>query len=260
MDLATDDKSLRLQVFLSRAGAASSRRKAEELINAGQVRLNGQIATLGAIWHPGDQVELNGKRLELPLASRVLVLHKPAGYTTTRSDRHAEHTVFELVPVWPGLHPVGRLDRESEGVLLFATDGRLTARLTHPRYQVPKVYRVDCGRDLTPAELTSLRHGVVLNEGPARPDLVRPVKAGVELTLHEGKKREVRRIFTQLHLPLLRLVRSEFAQVKLEGLAPGTYRELTAREIQKLWSLGQGKTSGPSNRNDLVVNRSRWRK
>ena len=237
--MAPESKSLRLQVFLTRAGAASSRRKAEELIAAGLVSLNGQIATLGVVWHPGDRVELKGKPLELPHGARVLVLHKPAGYTTTRADRHAERTIFELLPDWPGLHPVGRLDRETEGVLLFATDGRLTARLTHPRYQVPKVYRVECGRELTPPELASLRQGAELEDGLARPDAVRRVKGGAEVTLHEGKKREVRRIFAALRLPLLRLVRSEFAGVRLEGLAPGAWRELTPSEIQKLAGLSR---------------------
>lgn len=134
-------KALRLQAFLARAGVAS-RRKAEDLIREGRVRVNGKVAVLGQKVGPEDLVEVDGKRVELPQKRLVLALHKPKGYTTTRHDPHARRTVFDLLPKIPGLHPVGRLDRDSEGLLLLTNDGDLTHRLTHPRFGVRKVYRV----------------------------------------------------------------------------------------------------------------------
>lgn len=134
-------KALRLQAFLARAGVAS-RRKAEDLIREGRVRVNGKVAVLGQKVGPEDLVEVDGKRVEAPAERVVLALHKPRGYTTTRHDPHARRTVFDLLPKIPGLHPVGRLDRDSEGLLLFTNDGALTFRLTHPRHGVRKVYRV----------------------------------------------------------------------------------------------------------------------
>ena len=134
-------KALRLQAFLARAGVAS-RRKAEDLIREGRVRVNGKVAVLGQKVGPEDLVEVDGKRVELPQKRLVLALHKPKGYTTTRHDPHARRTVFDLLPKIPGLHPVGRLDRDSEGLLLLTNDGALARHLELPATGSLRRYRV----------------------------------------------------------------------------------------------------------------------
>ncbi|WP_243032337.1 pseudouridine synthase [Thermus altitudinis] len=228
------EKPLRLQTFLARAGVAS-RRKAEELIRQGRVRVNGAVATLGQKVNPGDVVEVDGKRVE-PLAERVvLALHKPRGYTTTRHDPHAQRTVFHLLPPIPGLHPIGRLDRDSEGLLLFTNDGSLTLRLTHPRYGVRKVYRVWTERGTLPRSVCQrLLEGVELEDGPARALACRPAPGGALLTLAEGRKREVRRMLKEVGYPVKRLLRLQVGPIRLGQLPPGKWRRLSPEEVEAL--------------------------
>ncbi|MFN4070815.1 MAG: pseudouridine synthase [Thermus caldifontis] len=228
------EKPLRLQTFLARAGVAS-RRKAEELIRQGRVRVNGAVATLGQKVNPKDVVEVDGKRVE-PLAERVvLALHKPRGYTTTRHDPHAQKTVFDLLPNIPGLHPIGRLDRDSEGLLLFTNDGSLTLRLTHPRYGVKKVYRVYTERGTLPRSVCQrLLEGVELEDGLARAIACRPAPGGALLTLAEGRKREVRRMLQVVGYPVTRLVRLQVGPIHLGHLPPGKWRRLSPEEVEAL--------------------------
>ncbi|GAA5337140.1 pseudouridine synthase [Thermus antranikianii] len=228
------EKPLRLQAFLARAGMGS-RRKAEELIRQGRVRVNGRVAVLGQKVNPGDVVEVDGKRVEPPRERIVLALHKPKGYTTTRHDPYAQKTVFDLLPNIPGLHPIGRLDRDSEGLLLLTNDGHLTLRLTHPRYGVRKVYRVYTERGTLPwAICQRLLEGVDLEDGPARALACRPAPGGALLTLAEGRKREVRRMLKAVGYPVKRLIRLQVGPIRLGNLPPGKWRQLSPREVEAL--------------------------
>ena len=227
-------KPMRLQAFLARAGVAS-RRKAEELILKGLVRVNGEVARLGQKVGPEDVVEVAGKRVELPKERLVLALHKPKGYTTTRSDPHAEKTVYQLIPEIPGLQAVGRLDRDSEGLLLFTNDGELLFRLTHPRHGVRKVYRVWTERGTLPPEVCRrLLSGVVLEDGPARALFCKPAPGGALLTLGEGRKREVRRMLKAVGYPVKRLLRLQVGPIRLGDLPPGKWRRLSEEELRAL--------------------------
>ncbi|MFN3179849.1 MAG: pseudouridine synthase [Thermus sp.] len=228
------EKPLRLQAFLARAGVGS-RRKAEDLIRQGRVRVNGRVAVLGQRVNPGDVVEVDGKPVEPPRERIVLALHKPRGYTTTRHDPHAQKTVFHLLPDIPGLHPIGRLDRDSEGLLLLTNDGHLTLRLTHPRYGVKKVYRVYTERGtLPPAICQRLVEGVDLEDGPARALACRPAQGGALLTLAEGRKREVRRMLKAVGYPVKRLIRLQVGPIRLGHLPPGRWRQLSQEEVESL--------------------------
>lgn len=227
---------MRLQQFLARAGIAS-RRKAEDLIRAGRVTINQQVAGIGAVVGPGDIVRLDGERVRMPQKKVVIALHKPRGYTTTHEDAHAEKLVYELVPKHPGLHAVGRLDKDTEGLLLLTTDGHLTQHLTHPRNQVPKLYRAWCknGR-VSKVACAQLVQGVVLGDGLARALEARPVKDGVKLVLTEGRKREVRRMLGKVGYPVKRLVRLAVGPIALGSLEAGEWRYLTPEEVKLLYS------------------------
>jgi len=227
---------IRLQKYLALAGAAPSRRKAEELIRAGRITINGQTATLGAKVYPGDEVRV-GKRLISPPQERVVIaLHKPRGYETTRKSRSGAPTVYELLPDIPGLHPVGRLDRDSEGLLLFTNDGALTQRLTHPRYGIKKVYRVWSKKGTPPPDLLrQLEKGVTLRSGEFAQALkARPKEGGAVITMTEGKKREVRYMMKAIGYPVDRLLRVKMGPIRLGGQKPGTWRELSEAELKAL--------------------------
>lgn len=224
----------RLQRLISRAGRAS-RRKAEELILAGRVTVNGRKAELGQRALPGDDVRVDGKQIQAQGETVTFLLHKPAGFVTTAHDERGRQTVLDLLPSTPGLHPVGRLDRDTEGLLLLTTDGDLTLRLTHPRYGIEKEYRVWCkeGR-VDGGALKRLLDGVVLEDGPARVLSARPAPGGAVVVLTEGRKREVRRLFKAVDRTVERLVRTRVGELKLGDLAAGQYRELSAKELARL--------------------------
>lgn len=228
--------AMRLQQFLARSGIAS-RRKAEDLIRAGRVSINNQIASIGAVVQTGDIVRLDGERVRMPQKTVVIALHKPKGYTTTHEDEHAEKLVFELVPRHPGLHSVGRLDKNTEGLLLLTTDGQLTQLLTHPSNQVPKLYRAWCqGGRVSKEACQQLTQGVMLEDGLAKALAAQPVKDGIKLTLTEGRKREVRRMLRKVGYPVERLVRLAVGPIELGALEVGQWRYLTPEEIKLLYT------------------------
>lgn len=225
----------RLQKVLARSGAAPSRRKAEAWIEAGRVTIDGEVAGLGARVSGGSEVRVDGRVVRAPDRTVVLLLNKPRGVVSTASDPQGRPTVMELVPDVPGLHPVGRLDLDSEGLLVLTNDGGLTQRLTHPSFEHVKRYRAWCLEGaLTREAVGALRAGVMLEDGPARADRVRSVPGGAEIELHEGRNRQVRRMLQAAGFTVSRLVRTRLAGVDLGELEPGSYRQATARELARL--------------------------
>ena len=224
----------RVQKVLARAGVAS-RRAAETLIGAGRVRIGGRVAVLGDRVGPGDELRVDGRIVRAAGPARTFMLYKPVGVVTTAADERGRRTVLDLLPEVPGLHPVGRLDRDSEGLLLLTTDGDLTLRLTHPRYGHAKTYRVWCrGGSPTAEALARLRAGVTLDDGPARAERVRAVPGGAELVLREGRKRQVRRMFAAIDAPVERLLRTHVGALSLGDLRPGAWRELGPADLERL--------------------------
>ena len=227
---------MRLNAYLARAGVAS-RRRADELITAGRVRVNGQPGQLNTFVGAGDAVEVDGR----PVAKQELayrLLHKPAGTVTTARDPHGRPTVVELVPGEPRVVAVGRLDADTTGALLLTNDGRLAHRLAHPRYEVDKVYEAAVEGDPGPDALRRLAEGVELDDGrtaPARASRLAPGR--IELTVHEGRKHQVKRMCEAVGHPVRRLHRSGYAGLGLGGLAPGAWRDLTREEVAALRRL-----------------------
>jgi 23S rRNA pseudouridine2605 synthase len=224
---------MRLNAYIARAGVAS-RRGAEELIRAGRVRVNGDVAGLATFVEAGDSVELDGRRLELEPLAHVL-LHKPAGVVTTAGDPHGRRTVVDLVSLPQRIVPVGRLDADTTGALLLTNDGPLAHRLMHPRYGVDKVYEVDVEGEPGGEALRRLAEGVELEDGPTAPAGVRRLgPSRLELTLHEGRKHQVKRMCEAVGHPVRRLHRRSYAGLTPDGLDPGEWRELTQDEIAAL--------------------------
>jgi 23S rRNA pseudouridine2605 synthase len=233
---------MRLHRALARAGVAS-RRKAEELIAARRVRVNGEAARVGQSIDPTvDRVTLDGRRIDLSEAPALwMVLHKPAGVMTTRSDERGRRTVFDLVDDVPGLVYVGRLDLDTEGVLLLTTDGDGAHRLTHPSSKVEREYVATVTGE-APAAVTRARSGVTLHDGPVRPREVSATKLpggrwAFRVVITEGRKREVRRLCRALGLAVERLVRTRFGPVTLGRLRAGSSRPLSAAERTALAAL-----------------------
>jgi 23S rRNA pseudouridine2605 synthase len=228
---------MRLNAFLARAGVAS-RRRADELISAGRVLVNGARGELNTIVGSRDVVEVDGERVTAqPLA--YVLLHKPAGVVTTARDPQGRRTVVELVPHTPRVVPVGRLDADTTGALLLTNDGPLAHRLAHPRYGVEKVYEAEVEGAPGDDALRTLREGVVLDDGTTAPADARLLRRAsrssvLELTLHEGRKHQVKRMCDAVGHPVRRLHRSGYAGLVVRGLEPGEWRELTARELASL--------------------------
>jgi pseudouridine synthase len=228
---------VRLNAFLARAGVAS-RRRADVLIREGRVRVNGEPGELNTVVGKRDLVEVDGVRVERqPLA--YVLLHKPPGVVTSASDPHGRRTVVDLVPSEPRVVPVGRLDADTTGALVLTNDGDLAHRLAHPRYGVPKVYEAEVEGALTPEELEFLRGGIALEDGVTAPAEVRLVARSrrasrLELTLHEGRKHQVKRMCEAVGHPVRRLHRARYAGLDLAGLEPGQWRELTKDEVAGL--------------------------
>lgn len=224
----------RLQKILSRAGVAS-RRKAEDLLRAGRVTVNGRIAGLGDRARPDDDVRVDGQRVPQRVEHVTFLLNKPPGVVSTARDDRGRRTVLELLPALPGLHPVGRLDMDSEGLLLITTDGDLTLRLTHPRYGHEKEYRLWCAQGtVEPSALAALASGVELDDGPARAAIVTAAEGGCVLVLTEGRNRQARRMLDAVGYRVTRLVRIRQGPLQLGDLPPGRFRRLTERELARL--------------------------
>jgi pseudouridine synthase len=227
---------MRLNAYLSRAGIAS-RRRADELISAGRVRVNGVRGELNTVVGSRDVVEVDGERVAgQPLA--YVLLNKPAGVVTTARDPQGRKTVVQLVPHTPKVVPVGRLDADTTGALLLTNDGPLAHRLAHPRYGVEKVYEAEVEGAPGEGVVRALREGVVLDDGATAPADARVIRRGsrsvLQLTLHEGRKHQVKRMCEAVGHPVRRLHRSRYAGLELRGLEPGEWRELTADEVAAL--------------------------
>ena len=224
---------MRLNAFLARAGVAS-RRRADELIKAGRVTVNGEAGQLNTVVGAHDRVEVDGQEVQRQRL-RYVLLHKPAGVVTTARDPQGRPTVVELVPGEPRVVPVGRLDADTTGALLLTNDGQLAHRLAHPRYGVEKTYVAEVEGDAGEEALRWLRDGVELEEGSTAPARARRLGRGhVELVLHEGRKHQVKRMLAAVGHPVTRLHRSEYAGLTLEGLEPGECRELEPFEVERL--------------------------
>jgi 23S rRNA pseudouridine2605 synthase len=224
---------MRLNAFLSRAGVAS-RRRADELIKAGRVTVNGEPGQLNTVVGSHDRVAVDGAEVTRQRL-RYVFLHKPAGVLTTAHDPQGRPTVVELVPDEPRVVPVGRLDADTTGALLLTNDGDLAHRLAHPRYGVEKTYVAEIEGDPDEAALQQLRDGVELDDGPTAPARARRLSPGsVELVLHEGRKHQVKRMLAAVGHPVTRLHRSAYAGLTLERLEPGDWRELEAAEVEQL--------------------------
>jgi 23S rRNA pseudouridine2605 synthase len=234
---------MRIQRALARAGVAS-RRGAEELVAQGRVKINGKVARTGQSVDPEvDEITVDGKHLTQPKGYFWIVLNKPPGVLTTRTDPHGRKTVFDFVPDKPGLTYVGRLDYLTEGVLLFTTDGDAAHKLTHPSNEVERVYRVTARGDGAGA-IREARRGVELEDGWVKPLDVRGRNLSrglweLEITINEGRTREIRRLCEALELGVERLIRIQFGPVKLGDLAPGATRALTGRERDMISAIVQ---------------------
>jgi 23S rRNA pseudouridine2605 synthase len=238
----------RLQKVLAHAGVAS-RRACEELIVAGRVRVNGQTVTeLGTRVDPiKDVIEVDGRRLRTRVEPVYLLLHKPAGYLSTAHDPEGRPTVLDLAPRDTRLYPVGRLDVDSEGLLLLTNDGELANRLTHPRYEQDKEYSVLVAGQPTAETLDRLRQGLWLAEdqavGHAEASIVAVTEQGtwLRVILHEGRKRQIRRMLTVVGHPVRRLIRVRMGPLTLGDLEPGRWRRLAPGEVRQLKRLkGKG--------------------
>ncbi|MCL4079046.1 rRNA pseudouridine synthase [Coriobacteriia bacterium Es71-Z0120] len=248
-DIVGDDGSLRaerLQKFLSRAGVAS-RRAAEEMIAAGRVRVNGEVVTaMGVKVVPEvDVVEVDGVVVAPPQTHLYLMLNKPAGYVTTLKDPLGRPIVADLLPdLGRRVFPVGRLDAETTGLLLLTDDGEFAQMLMHPRFHVPKTYLARVEGHPSERSLQKLRDGVVLADGPTRPADVtllelREGSAIVRITIREGRKRQVRRMFRHVGHPVIDLHRERIGPVALGDLPAGATRALEPHEVAALMSAAE---------------------
>jgi len=232
----------RVQRALARAGFGS-RRACEDLIVAGRVEVNGKVAALGDRVDPErDAVRVDGRAISVDPGLRYLALHKPRGVTTTMRDPHAERDLSGFLPKGPRVFPVGRLDRDTEGLLLLTNDGDLAHRLAHPRHGVQKEYLAEVDGTPTQRQLGRLRRGVRLEDGPAQALEARAAgrsgeRGAVRLVLAEGRKREVRRMLEAVGLPVRRLVRTRVGPVRLGRLRPGELRDLSAEEVRALYRV-----------------------
>jgi 23S rRNA pseudouridine2605 synthase len=230
----------RLQKILARAGVAS-RRKAEEMILAGRVSVGGQVvSSLGVQAESGDDVRVDGRLISAPEEKRYIMLHKPEGYVTTVRDPQGRPTVKSLVAGIPlRLYPVGRLDYDSEGLLLMTNDGDFAYGLQHPRFQVPKTYRVQLAGQILPSDLDRLAAGVALGDGPFRPACIRCERvtrdhSWLQLTITEGRNRIIRRAMDQMGYRVCRLIRLKIGDLRLGSLKKGEFRDLTRNERETL--------------------------
>ena len=227
---------MRLNAYLARTGVAS-RRGADELIKTGRVRVNGVRGELNTFVEEGDVVDLDG-RLLVPQQLAYVLLNKPAGVVTTASDPHGRPTVVGLVDHEVRVVPVGRLDADTTGALLLTNDGELAHRLAHPRYQVDKVYEAEVEGEPSDEAIAALAEGIELDDGSTAPAQVRRLgPSRVELSIHEGRKHQVKRMLEAVGHPVRCLHRSRYAGLTADDLAPGAWRELAVDEVGALRRL-----------------------
>jgi len=232
---------MRLQAFLARAGASPSRRKAEALISAGRVTVNGETATLGAAVSNGDDVLLDGRPVALPTRPAYLALNKPPGYLTTLQDEPGRDrpTIRDLMPSLPGLVPVGRLDASTTGLLLLTNDGPLAHHIAHPSSEIEKEYEVTVRNPVSQEALAALAAGPTLVDGEMLPPKLEKTRSTARqttfnLTIHEGRNRIIRRACAAVGLDLTSLKRTRVGPVVLGELPEGSYRELAESEVAGL--------------------------
>jgi len=228
---------VRLNAYLARAGIAS-RRGSDDLIKQGRVKINDEPGQLNTYVHPGDRVEVDGQPVA-PQQLTYVLLNKPAGTVTTASDPQGRPTVVQFVDEVPErIVPVGRLDADTTGALLLTNDGALAHRLAHPRYGVEKVYEAEVDGHPSAEAIRRLEAGIELDDGvtaPAQARVLQPSR--IELTLHEGRKHQVKRMCLAIGHPVRRLHRARYAGLTLEGLEPGQWRELEPSEVKRLRTL-----------------------
>ena len=231
---------VRLQKFLAESGVAS-RRKSEELIEQGKVKVNGRVAMIGDKVDPKkDTITVSGKKIVKTKTFTYIVLHKPRGFITTMNDEMDRKCVAELIKDVPGrVYPVGRLDRDSEGMLLFTNDGAFANAMTHPTKHVPKTYRVTVRPSINEEQITALTQGVIIDDRKTAPAEVRVVtkeegRVVLEIILYEGRNRQIRKMCEEVGLEVARLKRTAIGSIKLGMLKQGAWRNLTEDEVRKL--------------------------
>lgn len=234
------DGKVRLQKYLAECGVAS-RRKSEELIEQGKVRVNGKIAAIGDKINPKkDTVTVSGKKIFKSKTFTYIMLHKPRGFITTMSDEMDRKCVAQLIKDVPArVYPIGRLDRDSEGMLLFTNDGEFANAMMHPKKHVSKTYRVTVRPAVTDEQLTALTTGVVIDDKKTAPAEVRvisrePGRVVLEIILYEGRNRQIRKMCENVGLEVARLKRTAIGSIKLGMLKQGAWRELNEDEVRKL--------------------------
>lgn len=224
---------MRLNAFLARAGVAS-RRNADELIKAGRVRVNGQAGQLNSEVSDADKVELDGKEILLQNL-RYLLLYKPAGYVTTLKDEKGRRKILDLLSIPERVVPVGRLDYDTTGALLLTNDGDLAHKLMHPSFEIDKVYEATVDGQITDEKLQKLARGIELEDGLSAPAKARKLAENkIELTIHEGRNHQVKRMLVAVSLPVIKLHRSQYGPLKIDDIKPGQWRDLTVEELAKL--------------------------
>ena len=251
----------RLQKILSTAGVAS-RRASEQLILEGRVTVNGEtVRELGTKADPArDAIKVDGRRIKTDVAQRYIVLYKPKGYVTTRSDPEGRRTVMDLIGEGAYIYPVGRLDYDSEGLLLMMTDGDLAARLMHPRHEVEKVYEVIVMGTPDPKAIERLRKGVFIDGRRTSPAAVRTgttVKAArpttlLTITIREGRNRQIRKMCSAVGLPVRDLRRIQMGPIGLGRLKPGQWRDLTPDEVRRLQTSAKSQAPSPRPRKNSI--------
>jgi 23S rRNA pseudouridine2605 synthase len=230
---------MRINRYLARAGVVS-RRGADRLVRAGRVTINDRTAEPGARVRLGDIIRLDGREVELPPEHTYLILNKPPGYVVTLSDPQGRPTVVDLVDgVGAGIVPVGRLDAPTEGLLIMTNDGVLAHRIAHPSFELDKVYEARIEGDLTDAEVETLESGIMLDGRMTSPARVRVLSREgratlVEITIHEGRKRQVRRMFLAVDHAVQRLRRTRVGPLELGNLGTGAWRRITEAELLSL--------------------------
>lgn len=227
--------TVKIAKYLSEAGVAS-RRKAETLVKQGVIFVNGKkmVNVAARIDPKTDKITYNGRIIGLP-AQVYYLLNKPAGYTSTTEDEHAEKLIIDLVPKEPKVWPVGRLDKYTTGLILLTNDGDLTQKLTHPRYQIEKEYEITSNEPLTNSEIGAVQHGVKLNDGFMKPDRFEIISDNrYRIIIHSGKKRVVRRIIEKVGKDVIQLKRLRIGNVTLDDLPLGKWKAIGYEEIKKM--------------------------